>query len=89
MIFAKPLLRPFIGRARALFEEDHLVAVVQAKWGKPMTAGELRESARSGTPAFGGVASPRPQAREELLRYRFSYYEDDLRGHGLGPRLHL
>jgi hypothetical protein len=60
-----------------LFEEDHLVTMVQ-EWEKPMTAAELQESLDL-VPLLSGESRPLSvKAREELLRHRFSYYEDDL-----------
>jgi hypothetical protein len=60
-----------------LFEEDHLVTVVQ-EWERPVTAAELQVSLDLG-PLLSGETRPlASKAREELLRHRFSYYEDDL-----------
>lgn len=60
-----------------LFEEDHLVTVVQ-EWQRPVTAAELQESLDL-VPLLSGETRPlAAKAREELLRHRFSYYEDDL-----------
>jgi hypothetical protein len=60
-----------------LFEEDHLVTVVQ-EWEKPMTTAELQDSLDL-VPLLSGESRPlAAKAREELLRHRFSYYEDDL-----------
>ena len=62
---------------KALFEEDHLVTVVQ-EWNEPLSASELRDSLDL-VPLLSGESRPlAPKAREELLRHRFSYYEDDL-----------
>lgn len=69
---------PALQRPNAtLFEEDHLVTVVQ-EWEKPMTSSELQESLDL-VPLLSGETRPlAAKAREELLRHRFSYYEDDL-----------
>lgn len=60
-----------------LFGEDHLVTVVQ-KWERPPTSSELQESLDL-VPLLSGESRPlAAKAREELVRHRFSYYEDDL-----------
>ncbi len=60
-----------------LFEEDHLVAVVQS-WESPLNATQLQETLDL-VPLLSGETRPlATKAREELLRHRFSYYEDDL-----------
>jgi len=60
-----------------LFEEDHLVTVVQ-KWERPVSSSELQESLDL-VPLLSGERRPlSPKAREDLLSHRFSYYEDDL-----------
>jgi hypothetical protein len=60
-----------------LFEEDHLVTVVQ-KWERPVSTSELQESLDLVPLLSGEKRALSPKAREELLRHRFSYYEDDL-----------
>jgi hypothetical protein len=71
--FSSALHRPNV----TLFEEDHLVTVVH-EWETPVTAAELQESLDL-VPLLSGESRPlSPKAREELLRHRFSYYEDDL-----------
>jgi len=71
--FATALQRP----NGTLFEEDHLVAVVQS-WECPLNAAQLVESLDL-VPLLTGEKRPlAAKAGEELLRHRFSYYEDDL-----------
>jgi len=71
--FSAALLRPSV----TLFEEDHLVTMVQ-EWERPMTSSELQESMDL-VPLLSGESLPlAPKTREDLLRHRFSYYDDDL-----------
>lgn len=71
--FSPAFLRP----NTTLFEEDHLVAMVQS-WESPLNATQLLESLDL-VPLLSGETRPlAAKAREELLRHRFSYYEDDL-----------
>ena len=70
---APALNRPY----KTLIEEDHMIAVVQ-EWNRPVSGADL-----PGTidliPLLSGENRPlSSKAREELLRQRFSHYEDDL-----------
>jgi hypothetical protein len=61
----------------ARFSEDHLVALVRS-WNRPVTSERLLEKLDL-IPLLTGENRPlSPKAREELLKHRFSYYEDDL-----------
>lgn len=71
--FAAALHRPNTAR----FEEDHLVAVVH-QWDGTADASDLA-SGNDLEPLLSGEDRPlSAKAREELLKNRFSYYEDDL-----------
>lgn len=59
------------------FVEDHLVAMVR-EWDRPMTSERMMEELDL-VPLLSGETRPlSPRAREDLLKHRFSYYEDDL-----------
>ncbi len=67
------MLRP----NNSTLEEDHLVAIVQ-KWDKPVIGAELPELIDL-VPILSGENRPLSEkARKDLLKQRFSYYEDDL-----------
>jgi len=67
------LTRPFTSP----LEEDHLVATVQ-RWNEPVPASELLERIDL-VPLLSGEDRPLSEkSRKDLLRHRFSYYEDDL-----------
>lgn len=57
--------------------EDHLVAMVQ-EWNRPVKAGELTDQIDL-VPLLSGETRPLSEkTRKDLLKHRFSYYEDDL-----------
>jgi hypothetical protein len=62
---------------RTILEEDQLIAVVQ-KWSEPVKAAELFDRIDL-IPLLSGERRPLSEGtRRDLLRQRFSYYEDDL-----------
>ncbi len=65
--------RPYDSRV----QEDYLLAVVQ-QWSEPLPTAQLEERLDL-VPLLSGERRPLSEgARRELLRQRFSYYEDDL-----------
>lgn len=59
------------------FEEDHLIAMVR-EWDRSMTSEQMMEELDL-VPLLSGENRPlSSKAREDLLKHRFSYYEDDL-----------
>ena len=65
--------RPYASRV----QEDYLLAIVQ-QWSEPLKTAEL-EQRLDLVPLLSGERRPLSEgARRELLRQRFSYYEDDL-----------
>ncbi len=65
--------RPYASRV----QEDYLLAIVQ-HWSEPLKTAEL-EQRLDLVPLLSGERRPLSEgARRELLRQRFSYYEDDL-----------
>jgi hypothetical protein len=71
-------LTPAMTRPNAsTLEEDHLVAIVQ-KWDKPVIGADLPELIDL-VPILSGENRPLSEkTRKDLLKQRFSYYEDDL-----------
>jgi len=71
-------LTPAMTRPNAsTLEEDHLVAIVQ-KWDRPVVGAELPKLIDL-VPILSGENRPLSEkARRDLLKQRFSYYEDDL-----------
>jgi hypothetical protein len=70
---APAMLRP----NDSTLEEDHLVAVVQ-KWDRPVVGAELPEMIDL-VPILSGETRPLSEkTRKDLLKQKFSYYEDDL-----------
>ena len=67
------LVRP----AASLLEEDYLVGVVHG-FDRPMTAATLQEAVDLAPVLSGERIALSDQARQDLLRKRFSYYRDDL-----------
>ena len=74
----KDSLTPAIMRPNeSNLQEDHLIAVVQ-QWSEPVTAAELFDRIDL-VPILSGEHRPLSEgARKNLLKQRFSYYEDDL-----------
>ena len=67
------MLRP----NESTLEEDHLVAIVQ-KWDRPVVGADLPELIDL-VPILSGENRPLSEkTRKDLLKQRFSYYEDDL-----------
>ena len=67
------LVRP----SESAIQEDYLLAVVQ-RWNEPLTAQALQDRIDL-VPLLSGEQRPLSEgARRDLLRQRFSYYEDDL-----------
>jgi len=61
----------------SILQEDHLIAVVQ-KWNEPVRAVDLFDRIDL-VPLLSGEQRPLSEgAKRDLLRQRFSYYEDDL-----------
>ena len=72
-----PLKAAMVRPSNSLLEEDHLIAVVQ-RWNQPVKGSYLPDLVDL-IPILSG--EPRPLAektRQDLLKQRFSYYEDDL-----------
>lgn len=71
-------LGPALQRPNAArLQEDYLLAVVN-QWSEPLTAAEI-ERRIDLVPLLSGEQRPlSPSARQDLLRQRHSYYEDDL-----------
>ena len=72
-----PLKAAMVRPSNSLLEEDHLIAVVQ-RWNQPVKGSELPDLVDL-IPILSG--EPRPlseKTRQDLLKQRFSYYEDDL-----------
>lgn len=58
-------------------QEDYLLAIVH-RWSEPLTAMQLQERVDL-VPLLSGERRPLSEgARRDLLRHRYSYYEDDL-----------
>ena len=67
------MLRP----NESTLEEDHLVAIVQ-KWDRPVIGADLPEMIDL-VPILSGENRPLSEkTRKDLMKQRFSYYEDDL-----------
>jgi len=58
-------------------EEDHLIAAVQ-KWNEPVIGAELPDKVDLATFLSGENRPLSEKARKDLIKQRFSYYEDDL-----------
>jgi|APCry1669190591_1035303.scaffolds.fasta_scaffold15539_2 hypothetical protein len=72
-VLAGALTRPF----PVPLEEDHLVATVQ-RWNETIPTADLLERIDL-VPLLSGEERPLSEkSRKDLLRHRFSYYEDDL-----------
>jgi hypothetical protein len=72
-VLGSALSRPLLSS----LSEDHLVAMVQA-WDRPVKAEELLELVDL-VPLLSGETRPLSEkSRKDLLKHRFSYYEDDL-----------
>ncbi|MDR3418713.1 MAG: hypothetical protein P4L83_21275 [Nevskia sp.] len=73
----EPLVPALERRGACTLQEDYLLALVQ-EWSEPLKAAEL-ERRIDLAPLLSGEKRPLSEgARRELLRQRFSYYEDDL-----------
>ncbi len=74
----KESLVPAITRPNdSKLQEDHLIAVVQ-QWNEPLKASEIFDQIDL-VPLLSGERRPLSEgAKRDLLRQRFSYYEDDL-----------
>jgi hypothetical protein len=60
-----------------MMEEDHLISIVQS-WNRPVTGEALAENVDL-VPLLSGENRPLAEkTRQDLLKRRFSYYEDDL-----------
>jgi hypothetical protein len=70
---APALLRPSPSR----LQEDYLIALVQ-QWSEPVRATELEQHVDLVSLLSGERRPLSEGARRDLLRHRFSYYEDDL-----------
>jgi len=72
------ILTPAMTRPnQSLLQEDHLIAVVQ-QWSEPVKGQELPDLIDL-VPLLSGEQRPLSEgARRDLLKQRFSYYEDDL-----------
>ncbi len=72
-----PLVSAFDRPYASGVQEDYLLAIVQ-QWSEPLKTAEL-EQRLDLVPLLSGERRPLSEgARRELLRQRFSYYEDDL-----------
>jgi len=71
------LLPSMIRPNDSTLEEDHLIAVVN-KWNEPVIGSELPEKVDLVTFLSGETRPLSERARKDLLKQRFSYYEDDL-----------
>jgi len=71
--FAAILTKPNL----STLQEDYLVAVVQ-QWNEPIKAADLQDRIDLAALLSGESRPLSESARSELLRQRFSYYEDDL-----------
>jgi hypothetical protein len=71
-------LAPAIKRLNATpLQEDHLIAMVH-QWGQPLTGAQINEQVDL-IPILSGERHPLSEgAKRDLLKQRFSYYEDDL-----------
>ncbi len=72
-VLAPALTRPSQNR----LQEDYLLAIVQ-RWESPLTAAELLERVDLVPLLSGEKRALAEGARRDLLRQRYSYYEDDL-----------
>ena len=75
-------LRGLVGEAfdrpsAAMLQEDYLIGVV-TRFDAPMTAAELMQRVDLAPPLSGERRTLSDGARQDLLRKRFSYYDDDL-----------
>jgi hypothetical protein len=74
----KTSLAPALHRPNdSTLEEDHLVAVVQ-KWDRPVAGAELPELVDLVPILSGETRLLSEKTRKDLLKQRFSYYDDDL-----------
>lgn len=72
-LLAPAMTRPLVSS----LSEDHLVAMVQ-EWDRPVRADDLLEEIDL-VPLLSGETRPLSvKTRKDLLKHRFSYYEDDL-----------
>jgi hypothetical protein len=70
---APSIIRP----NKSILQEDHLIALVH-QWSKPVLASELLDRVDL-VPLLSGEHRPLSEgACRDMLRHRFSYYEDDL-----------
>jgi len=78
LIQIKDSLLPAMTRPNnSTLEEDHLVAIVQ-QWDKPVVGADLPELIDL-VPILSGENRPLSEkTRKDLMKQRFSYYEDDL-----------
>lgn len=74
----RAVIEPALMRANAsAMQEDYLLAIVN-RWSEPLSADALQERVDL-VPMLSGERRPLSDgARRDLLRKRFSYYEDDL-----------
>jgi hypothetical protein len=73
----EPLNAALTRPSNSLLEEDHLIAVVQ-QWNMPVKGNDIPELVDL-IPILSGEQRPLSEsARQDLLKQRFSYYEDDL-----------
>jgi hypothetical protein len=73
----RPLVPALHRPSESRLQEDYLLAIVQ-QWSEPLKAAEL-ETRIDLAPLLSGEKRPLSEgARRELLRQRYSYYEDDL-----------
>lgn len=73
----KPLQAAMIRPSNSLIEEDHLIAVVQ-RWNQPVKGNDVPELVDLIPILSGEQRNLSEWARQDLLKQRFSYYEDDL-----------
>jgi len=72
-----PLNAALTRPSNSLLEEDHLIAVVQ-QWNRPVKGSDVPELVDLIPILSGEQRSLSESARQDLLKQRFSYYEDDL-----------